>query len=332
MPLIDDAFAALADIRIALGAGERIGCHIFIFSPRTRERRDDWLKVAMEGAVADRLADTARDALLKLEGRAADDQALAEFDFDAMADGSIGVMSLADVPAIADWLDAIPGDDWPARFDGDERVIEKARFYVTRLNFADGRPLTLVRGSRGLTVTLRAKGAVAAAFSRERNEMVAIDGAVVSFDGAIDFFAWEGLVFITNFRTFESVTNIRDVTIRKSAEALDALAARFGLGGNAEGLKAEIGKRTLLAKRLAAAHRYGIIADIDPQNLVDRAAQKQLRLRCRIENGNAHFDIDHANRGEVQDFVDLLTDLFLQSPVTGREWEAVVKRVPQVRR
>lgn len=270
MPLIDDAFAALTDIRIALGGGDRIGCHVFIFSPRTRDRRDEWYKIAMEGAVADRLAAAARDALLKLEGRATDDQALAEFDFDAMVNGSIGVMSLAEVPAIADWLATIAGDDWPVRFDGDERVVEKARFYVTKLNFADGRPLTIVRGSRGLTVSLQEKGAVAAAFNRERNEMIAIDGAVVSFDGTIDFLAWEGMVFISNFRTFESVTNIRDVTIRKSAEALDALAARFGLGGNAESLKAEIGKRTLLAERLAAAHRYGIIANINPQNLVDR--------------------------------------------------------------
>jgi len=55
-------------------------------------------------------------------------------------------------------------------------------------------------------------------------------------------------------------------------------------------------------------------------------------LRCRIEGGNVHFDIDHTNRGEVEDFVDLMTDLFLQSPVTRREWEAVVKRAPRDRR
>ncbi|SER58908.1 protein of unknown function [Faunimonas pinastri] len=331
MALIDDAFAALADIRVALGAGDRIGCHVFFFSRHTRERPHDWYKLAMEGAVADQLASASRHSLAKLEGRAADDQALSEFDFDAMVEGSIGVLKVAEVPAIAEWLDEVPQDDWPVRFDGDERLLDQARFYATRLNFADGRRLTLFRGSRGLTVTLRKKGAVAAAFSRDRNEMVAIDGAVVSFDGLIDFFAWEGLVFIANFRTFESVTNIRDVTVRKSGEAMDALALKFGLGPNSDELKAEIGKRTMLAKRLAAAHRYGLINDIDPQKLVDRAAQKRLRLRCRIEEGNAHFEVDHTNRGQVEDFVDLLTDLFLQSPVTGREWEAVVKRTPKPR-
>ncbi|PGH54662.1 hypothetical protein CRT60_33465 [Azospirillum palustre] len=332
MPLIDDAFAALTDMRVALDEQGRIGCHVFIFSPRTRDRRNDWHKIAMQGAVADRIASSARDALLKLESRATDDQVLQEFDFDAMADGSIGIISLTDVPAIAAWLNEIPGDDWPVRFDGDEKVVERARFYITRLNFSDGRPLTLVRGSRGLTVTLREKGMVSAIFSREQNEMVAIDGAVVNFDGAIDFLAWEGMVFILNFRTFESVTNIRDVTIRKAAEALDALAVRFGLGENVQALKSEIGKRTLLAKRLAAAHRHGIINHIDPQRLVNRAAEKQLRLRCHLNDGNVQFEINHNNHGEIQDFVDILTDFFLQSPVTGREWEAVVKRAPKNRR
>lgn len=332
MPLIDDAYESLTDIRVALTAEGRIGCHVFIYSPRSRDRREEWYKIAMDGAVADLLASRARESLLNVEGRAADDQALAEFDFDAMSDGSIGVISLEDMPAIEMWLGNLPADDWHVRFDGDEQVLDKVRFYVIRLNLPDGRPLTIIRGSRGLTVTLREKGAVAAAFSRQRNEMVPIEGAVLSFDGVVDFFAWENFVYILNFRTFESVTNIRDETIRKSEEALDALAVRFGLGTNLVDLKDEIAQRTLLAKRLAAAHRHGIIADIDPQSLVDRAAEKELRLRCHMENGNVQFDIDHNNRGEIQDFVDLLTDLFLRSPVTGREWEAVVKRPPQNRR
>jgi len=128
------------------------------------------------------------------------------------------------------------------------------------------------------------------------------------------------------------VTNIRDITVRKSAEALDAISTRFSLGGNAVSLKTEIGKRTRLAKKLAAAHQHGLIADIDPERLVARAKEKKLRLRCRIEKGQAHFDLDPHNRGEVEDFVDLITDLFLQSPVTHREWEAVVKRAPRARR
>ncbi|WP_081837498.1 Kiwa anti-phage protein KwaB-like domain-containing protein [Xanthobacter sp. 91] len=331
MPLVDDAFSALADIHAAFEGDAPIGCHVFVFSPKTRERREEWHRIVMAHEVADRLIASARDSLFSLEARAADDQALAEFDFDAMTDGSIGVLKTEDAPAISDWLSAVPPDDWSVRFNGDEKILERVRFYATRINFSDGRILTLFRGSRGLNVILREKGAISAVFSREQNEMVEVDGAVVSFDGLFDFFSWDNTIFISNFRTFESVTNIRDVTMRKAAFAMDALAERFGLGANSEMLKEEVCKRTLLAKRLAAAHRNGVIDDIDPNNLVERAEEKGLRIRCRIENGNAHFEIDHNNKGEVEDFVDLLTDLFLRSPVTGREWEAVVKRPPRPR-
>ena len=36
MALIEDGFSALTDIRVALGAGEEIGCHVFLNAPRTR--------------------------------------------------------------------------------------------------------------------------------------------------------------------------------------------------------------------------------------------------------------------------------------------------------
>jgi len=282
MPLIDDAFAALMDIRTAFTAGDRVGSHVFIFAPPTRDCRDRWHRIGMDGGVADRLVDSARTSMSKIEARATDDQVLSEFDFDAMADRSIGVLRVADAAAIADWLNEVPGDDWPVRFAGDERVLERARFYVTRLNFADGRHLTLFRGSRGLTVALKQRNAVAAAFSRDRDQMIAIDGPVITFDGNIDFFEWEGTVFIINFLTFESVTNIRELTVKKSGEAMDALSARFNLGTNTEALRLEIGKRTRLAKRLAAAHQHNLIADIDPENLVRRAEEKRLRGRTAI--------------------------------------------------
>lgn len=332
MPLLEDAFLALTDVNAALNEDGRIGCHLFLSTPPTRLRRESWLRVVVDQAVANRLIDCARISLTKLEDRLAEGRELSEFDFDAMAEGNVGVLRVADMPAIADWLGDVPPDDWAVRFDGDENALGRARFYATRINFADGRHLKLFRGSRGLTVTLQGKNAVAAMFSRDGNQMVAIDGAVVSFDGNFDFFEWDGLVFITNLLTFESVTNIRQVTVQKAEEAIDAIQARFNLGENLAGLKTEIGKRTRLAKKLAAAHKHGLINDIDAQSLVERAQQKALRLGCRLHEGQAIFEIDHTDRGQVDDFVDLMTDLFLQSPVTRREWEAVVKRAPRERR
>lgn len=330
MALFDDGYAALADIRLAFNAGAEVGCHVFLFSPRTRARAHEWHRVIMVGDLAARLADAGRVSLNSIEARAADEQVLAEFDFDAMDHGSIGVLKVEDAPGLSDWLNAMPQNDWPTRFDGDEGVLEKTRFYAFRLSLPDGRTLRAFRGSRGLNITLRSRHAVAAMFQRDSREMVAVEGTVVSFDQTIDFFEWEGLVFIINLPTFESVTNIRHVTARKADEAVDALQNRFQIN-DIDGLKAHIAQRTRLGKKLAAAQKHGLVGDIDPAAMVHRIAAKQLDVQCTIEGDEVRFDIDPANRRQVEDFVDLMTDFFLQSPVTSREWEAVVKRPPRAR-
>lgn len=332
MPLIEDSFAALTDLKILLGDIDNVGCHLFIFSPRTRQRREEWLQIAVDDVVAKKLVESTRRSLLTLEERAADDQALHEFDFDAMSDNSIGVLKLDDVGELTRWLNDVPENDWPVRFNGDERTLDKVRFFVVRLSFPDGKIIKLFRGSRGITVSLQAKGFISAAFSRRTNEMIAIEGPVISIDGKFDFVEWNDYLFISNLLTFESITNIREVTVRKANEVVDVLSRKLHLGDNVDALKFEIGKRTRLAKRLAAAQKHGLIDDIDLQSLVDRAAEKGLRLRCTMQDGVAKFDINCDNAGEVADFVDLITDIFLFSPVTKREWEAVVKRPPRSRR
>ncbi|PZP41655.1 MAG: hypothetical protein DI601_20570 [Azospirillum brasilense] len=332
MDIIEEAYATLNDLKLSLETEERIGCHTFVFSAKTRKNKQEWQKIDMDGKVADQMAATMSSAMLAIEARAADDQALVEFNFDAMADRSIGTLKLNSTPSLEEWVKKIPGDDWPIRFDGDVQTLDRARFYVTRLNFPDKKHLLVFRGSRGLTITLNKQGVVAAAFSRAKHQMVAVEGPIVSFDNCVDFAIWENMVFVVNMRTFESITNIRDVTIQKANEVIDLLGSRFDLGSDTEKLKTEINKRTILAKRLAAAHYHGIIDDIDAQKLVERAQDKNLRVKCKLEKGKAIFNINYDEKGEIEDFVDLLTDLFLNSPVTGREWEALVKRTPRNRR
>lgn len=329
MALIDDSFAALTDLRAALESGDDVGCHVFIYAPRTRQRRDEWYRVAMDGALAERFIDGSRQALLDVEARATDGE-LTEFTFDAMATGSVGVIATDDVPGIAEWLGAVPADDWPTRFDGDENVLEKARYYVNRVNFPDGRILRTFRGRRGLNVIVRTRG-VAAVFRRDTREMVPVEGAVISFDQEMDFFEWDGFLYISNLTAFESLTNVREITAQKAEEAVDVLAGRFQLG-DAEVLKAEIGKRTRLAKKLAASLQHGLFGDIDFDNLAERARFKNMNVRCEVDGQECRIIFDPHNRDEVEDFVNLVSDFFLNSPVTGREWEAVVKRPARERR
>jgi hypothetical protein len=331
MPLVDDGYSALADLTALLAEAQEVGCHVFLRAQPTHARREPWHLLSMTGGLANEIVDTASRNLTQIEARAADNEQLEEFAFDAMADGDIGVLRVADTPGLGEWLDGVPGPDWPVRFQGEEEVLERTRFYATRLSFPDGRNLLTFRGSRNLNVALRRRNAVIAKFNRDEHELVPVDGTVVNFDQDVDFFAWEGLTFVLNLRTFESVTNIREITALKAHEAVDALGERFRLD-DPDGLKAAIGDRPLLAKKLASALRHGLVADIDVAALPARIAAKELDIAFDGEGETFRLRIDSANRRQVQDFVDLMSDVFLHSPVTGREWVVSVKKPPRPRR
>jgi hypothetical protein len=60
--------------------------------------------------------------------------------------------------------------------------------------------------------------------------------------------------------------------------------------------------------------------------MIARIQAKSLGLRCRTDGSGFVFDLNPDDPGEIEEFVNLITDFYLQSPVTNREWRALVKR------
>jgi hypothetical protein len=328
MALVDDGYAALGDLRRAMNAGEEMGFHVFLNVRPSRQRRETWYRISLARELSVQLADAARRVFSDLEATAAGEQNLGEFDFDSMVGGSVGVINLRDAEGLGDWLDALPLPDFPTVFDGDEEVLGRAKFYAFRLTLPDGRNIRAFRGRSGLEIAARKRNAVAAAFHRDTNQMVPVDGAVVTFDQNVDFFEWDGLLYVANIRSFESITNIREITVAKAHDAVEALAARFDLG-NIDALKVHVQQRTRLGKRLASAHKHGLAADLDPAEIEKLIGVRKLQFKCEQDGGRLKFDLDHANNRSIEDFVDLVSDVFLTSPVTRRDWEALAKRPPR---
>lgn len=330
MALVDDGYAALGDLRLAVNAGDQMGCHVFINVRPSRQQREPWHRISMSADLAIRLADAARQSFSDIEARATGEQVVTEFDFDSMVEGSIGVLSIRETPGLGEWVDALPQPDWPTIFNGDEDTLNRSRFYAYRLTMPDGRTVRAFRGKAGLDVAARKRHAVSAAFRRDTLQMVPVEGAVITFDQSVDFFEWDGLLFVVNMRTFESLTNIRDITVRKAVEAVDALAARFDLG-DVDALKMHVQQRTRLGKRLAAAHKHGLVDDIDAVEVTNLIAARGLQFACEQGDQGVRFNLDHANPRSIEDFVDLVSDVFLVSPTTRRDWEALAKRPPRRR-
>jgi hypothetical protein len=59
--------------------------------------------------------------------------------------------------------------------------------------------------------------------------------------------------------------------------------------------------------------------------------KRQLQLTCQPDGATIRFNIDCTVARSVEDFVDLVSDVFLVSPTTSRDWEALVKRPPRRR-
>lgn len=189
----------------------------------------------------------------------------------------------------------------------------------------DGRILRVFRNKRGIDLILQARGGISAFFRQDEAEMTPVDGVVLNFDQKIDFFEWDGCIFVCNLGAFESLTNVRAVTVTKAADAVDAFARRFHLPG-ADAIKQKLANSTKLSRKLAAAAQHGVIDDVNGDALIQRVAEKDINLIVRKEGEEFFFEVDAENGQDVEEFVNLLTDFYLHSPVTQREWKAYVKK------
>lgn len=325
MALLRDALDGLSDLRSALEADGNIGAHVFLWSARGRDRREKWRRVSLAGNVASRFVDGARDAITELHVAAGVDSILTEFDFDEMATGSVGVIRASEAPSLNEWLDDVPDETWPVLYRQDDAYEKKIRFFCTRITFPDGRLLKFFRSRRGFDIILNTGNRIAAHFRPDSTEMQEVQGTIISFDQRIDFFVWDDILYVLNLPAFEALTNVREVTVSKASEAFVALTSRFGLANSAE-IFAAISGRTKLAKKLAAAVQYGLISDIQGHDIVERIRTKELEIQCLSENGSFRFIVDENQPKHIEQFVDLITDVYLHSPVTRREWRAIVKR------
>ncbi|MCC8625765.1 Kiwa anti-phage protein KwaB-like domain-containing protein [Xanthomonas vesicatoria] len=328
MTVIEDATNALQELSQLLnGDITNVGCHCFIKSTKSLKRKKDWFRVKMDPEVARKIV-VATQGVVSTLRQQCEENHIAEFDFDAMLDGDLAVSKLSDIEGLGLWFDEIPVDTLVDIYQGEDDIAERAYIYTRRINFPNGKKLLAVSGKSGIAVNLVAKGRISAAFDRDEGLMKSIKSPIISFDGKVDFFLWGDYVFICKIRPFESLTNVRSATIKKAKVAFTHCAGIFDMGPTEDDLLNYISDKPSLAKRLAAAHKWGFMNDMAAPALQARALQKQLDLSFDTDphSGKVSLKIDNADKRQVEDLIDLLCENFLQSPTTGREYEARFKR------
>ncbi|MDI9069953.1 Kiwa anti-phage protein KwaB-like domain-containing protein [Xanthomonas oryzae] len=334
MTLLEDGIQALNSLVALMDEPDgQIGCHVFIHSKATRTRKTTWFKIAMERPLAEKIEEATTKAVrhLLLDAR---EGHLTEFDFDAMVDGEIGVISIQDVPDLGPWFASLPPDTSEERFDGDPELVERATHYARRLNFPNGKSLIAIAGKSAINLNAGEKGKIASIFSRQRDEMIEVDGPLITIKAKISFILWDDLVFIQELSTFETLTQVREATIKRATQAVANCKEIFELSGDTESVITRLSKKPALAKRLAAADKNGYMKGMTGEKLKARAIEKKLNLDFIHDplTGKYELEIDESDAQQIEDLVDLLSEFFLRSPATDREFEARAKRPARPRR
>jgi hypothetical protein len=165
-----------------------------------------------------------------------------------------------------------------------------------------------------------------ALFDTTKHQFKELSQKVFHFDHGADFIEWGGWIYILDHRRFESLTNIRDITTSKASAALNAIQ-KIGdiVIVEMENLIASIVARPLLARKIAAADQIDVFAKLTGKAMVERIVAKSLPIKRRKTGKAYRFVIDSNDANQVREFVYLITDYYLHSPLTKREYRVPSK-------
>lgn len=319
-----NAVTALDELRGALAkVPANAGCHVFLRSQRGRTRDDHWRRLKFTDGLATRFRAQVVERLLS-QLPPADE--LVMFSHGDTTGGQVAVLEKSDISEIASWVDDVPPPDWPHIFDGDQQFFQKVRFYATTLD-VEGVPVALKIFRQRTATSLLHRGGLMAIFNVAQNQFSEVDGRVFDFALDGDFIEWKERIFILRLAAFESLTNVRAITIRDAHKALEEVRAVGGLEiSGFDAVAASLEARPQLAKKLAAAKRQGTVDNLDAKALAARVKEKELPLVvAKKKNGRVEIKIDPTDPDQIREFVNLVTDVYLRSPVTEMEYTVFAK-------
>ena len=278
-----------------------------------------WKRVRLSRSLSDTLSSDVIGCL----GRFLD-RDLAEYTYDDLTPSVLGVWRTGDIPELSSWFQEVPDHTWGHIFDGAVDFVETIRFEVFLIQTTHGPVRVFLK--KGASAIVH-KGR-AAWFSTAKNEFSEVDGQVFTFEAGVDFFEFQGHVFVGHSMAFELVTNVRKITSERAGAVINTFDGKSG--GDVVLLQRKeligaINRKPLFAKKLASARMMGTISALTGIKMVNRIKSKGLNITYEIVNGKYHFKIDEKDKKSLREFIDLITDTYLVSDVTDLEYKTHAK-------
>jgi len=247
--------AALKRLNAALSAAPaNAGCHTFLATPSRDAQQGRWQRVRFANGVATHFRTEVIDSL---KAQMPTVQELVMFGYDDPGSTQTTVFAKSEYPDMASWFDEVPDSTWINIFNGDQEFLNKVVMHVTTIDVTGSGNILTVFKQRTKTSLLRKRGMLAV-LNPSSNEFVKVQGSVFDFSFAADFIEWEGFVYVFRLGTFESLTNVREVTFARAEEAIQAITTIPNLTvPGIDDFPAHLRSRVALTKKLAAAGRLG---------------------------------------------------------------------------
>lgn len=296
-------------------------CIVFLGSKAGRRKQDRWKRMKFDASLAAEFRDEVVDALLQVvEAK----DTVEPYAFDDMVSGHMGYLDKSESSILAQWFDEIPPPEWPHVFDGDPHFLSRVKYYVTAIPVDGPDDVLRVFRHRG-GASLVHKG-LFALFDTTENQFRMAKQKVFHFDHGVDFFEWGGVIYICNHNRFESLTDMRTITAEKAGECLAGIEKKkdIHVGCLAE-LQHVIESKPLYAKKLASALTQGVIVKLTGKAMAERIKTKKLPIKWSQNGGKYTFTLNPENAAHVREFVYLVTDYYLNSPVTRIEYRVPSK-------
>lgn len=319
------ALQALASLRATLADADGFtSCHTFLGTQVGQTKSDRWQRVQFSPA----LATSYRESLIrKVAQDLPSEEMIVPFTYEETTASQVPVLQKEEFPNLADWLDEVPEPQWPYTFKGDEGFLESVKVHVAVLSgISASSDLKVFR--RRSSATIVKKRGVLGSFTASKHEFDVVKDKIFDFPTDAEFLEWDGFVFVLNIVALEALTDIREITNTQAKKAIASIKAIKGLEVvGLEAVEASLELRPRLAKRLAAAGKHNIFHAIKLDTLKAHINQYGLSLNAESKNGKISISFNTDSRVQIEEFVNLVADVYLRSSSTGLDYKAHSKEL-----
>ncbi len=320
---IATARAALQTMRNQLQQVNQATCQINLVKSNTApnlkntRRLDTTVALANEfkNSLASTLTSKAADALNTPDG-------VAEFNFQAFADGRLAALPISAFPKVQEWFAKFPpADTIPAVTQNNDHV-SKLRFVESILTWApNGESIRVFRKSSEARIAQ--KEGIIANWTGQGFDYVDASRSLI-FDMEVDFFVWDQIIFVPSYKNLESILNFREIT---HSVASDVCAMVFALlpvnDPNALRTAVLTGARHL--NKLAGLKNSAHIPTLDMNMIQAVITKANLPLTIAPINGVATLEVDSTNPDHVKAYLHILGDDYVESMMTALHYIGIEK-------